>query len=1060
MGAVISHDEEDNAAWNIAMAFICIGYTFPWSCTVDFVLKYRAMALFRLFTFMGAFVGIFWAHDKAALDSMIYFVIIAAVNLGHMAMTLGLQPQSFFDLFCCSIQTTHMEDSIHTLYHGKFGGPNTMDRTEFERLTEDRALRNHYDKGRNFLEYAKESKTLAVLLSGKMGIYEKVAALAKPNERGSSLDGSKTREILTGCIYPMDFINHLEWIAHEQGSATRGRVTIRCEEDCTVLEWDRTNLAEIFKQYPRIMSRVTSFLGNEIAEKAQMISGGRPTAQHAEFVHHVYCGYKWSAAIGAHESMKISDRHPEAYWNHSDFVPRLMDMTDNYSYRTLALTPEQWLMRYALGEGPWVDLTDDKIIDGLASLVVDMLKELKSNPEYRNSTEYQYWIAHQRLGRLGRLQFPGPIPGPIAAQSKAGTHVQKVHDIVQQQENIQSRAVDQDYREALTTDLGGKPWVYSFAVVSTKELKLLIPRGSEITSGEPVRMDGPPTQCQVEETIKRLKRYKDQKAARKAYEDRDELNEDQVGNPGGQQGYDPRDWPGVMHTGDEPNEPDDDDKPQHTHYRALEELLANSANGRFSNSTAAASSASGAYTGSGVGVQPVPLTAPVPLTDQLPAQEVVMNSSAAENSSAAAFSSQASAANYVPVVLLDWVRFLHCHRLILQKKIKESIKQEEFVDMEYGGLDNPLLHERLRLHVIESDFVRKLCKTVWEEWQKDASFANAVVLQPDKVARHTVAAMINARKNAARMTNARLLSVDPAVLDTNRPLEKTSAVAIKYFEPLFEHLQTSMPSMSPRELLELINWGKWRVLYKPGSVFVRQNECPQSVGVLMDGLLTTYTEDEILGSRTFVNMIQKNELVGSEDFQLTMFHNARHTIEVPTLKAMQELVADGQIKDTELAAQFRNYDENPQERRQQLSWGELGIDQNFQKNISALGLEIDEDLVEKVTSSHAEWSKNQPYSASNMMRQEKPTLCRPTVMFLWDADDIKRLMAVDARTNQAMSTMLGFDLSDKHQNSVNLGSRFCGVTTHATTGDGNDRPMCGNGDRVRRLRVEEVGGTE
>jgi hypothetical protein len=326
----------------------------------------------------------------------------------------------------------------------------------------------------------------------------------------------------------------------------------------------------------------------------------------------------------------------------------------------------------------------------------------------------------------------------------------------------------------------------------------------------------------------------------------------------------------------------------------------------------------------------------------------------------------------------------------------------------------------------------------------------AIILQPKKVARHIQAAKIDIRKSAARMTNARLLSVDPAVLDTTRPIEKTSAVALKYFEPLFEHLQTHMPSMSTRELLELVNWGKWRVLWKPGTIFVRQHETPHVVGIVMDGLLACYTEDEVTSSRTFVNMIRKNELVGSEDFQLSMFSTARRTIEVPTLEAMKDITEDDNLSQmvskSDKESQFKTGD----------SWAKLH--DNGLKTIEDLGLEIDQDLVNKARQAAKERNEDEENGTQDRHKgkipwyDEVPLLSRPTVMFVWESDDIKRLMDVDPRTKQAMSVMLGFDLSDKYQHSVNLGSRFCGIVTHASTDDGTDRPMCGTGEGIQKLR--------
>jgi len=1091
-------------AWHVAMGCLCVVYSFPWACTVDFVLKYRAMSMFRLFAFMGALIGIFWAYEDAVLDSMIYFVIIAFVNLAHMAMAIAVQPQSCFDLFCCSIQTTHMEDKIHTLYHGKFGGPNTMDRREFELLTEDRAVSKSYERGHHFLEYAKESKTLSVLLSGKMGIYEKSSATATANDTaGPAVVGAHTRDILTGYIYPMDFVNHLEWIAHEQGMTTRARVTIKCEEDCTVLEWDRTHLAETFKQYPRIQCRVTSFLGKEIAEKAQLISGGRPIGQHSEFVHHVYCGAKWQERKGAHETMRNSDRHPEAYWNCSDFVPKLLDMTDNCSYRTLKLKPEQWLMRYALGEGPWVDLSCEKLPDGLATLQGE-LEALGSG-----TADYDYWVRNNNgnrmgLGKIARMHFPSEHPVDGIAPGK----ISRIQTVLQEQQaKTTERLTNQEYRQELTTDIGGKPWVNMFAVVATQEVNELIPCRNNIRA---TRTDGSagniPTQEQIEATVKELKKYKCQKLAYTVWKDptkgksnqadydswkapgreatfqawwknragtEDEQDED-WGKKDHKQWKEAQEWGDQVEYSDErqgkPLQPNEDDKPEHTHFRALEELVNSRGGTFFTRSNSMSNSGSGSGSGSGM---------PAPVASQggtLNANTTVQGGNVAMESLTPVqvnqrTNSQFTATTTLPVVpmnLLDWVRFLHRHREMLQAKIQQSIESEEFVDMEYGGLDDPLLNERLRLHVIESDFVKRMCEKTWKDWSKstDPKFAGAKILNPHKVGMALEAAKITARKSAARMTNARLLSVDPAVLDTTRPVEKTSAVALKYSEPLFEHMQSHMPSMSTRELLELINWGKWRVLWKPGTVFVRQQESSSVVGIVMEGLLASYTEDEVTASRCFVNMIRQKELVGSEDFQLSMFHTARRTIEVPTLEGLQDLLEDDLISKKDIQAQFKNYEDEFEDvdeagRLKQLSRADLGDPTRHKTYIEALGLEIDEDLVESLQAAYEArkaWTAETQNIGKDLPKQHDETqiLSRPTVMFVWEAEDIRRLMEVDPRTKQAMSVMLGFDLSSKHKTSVNLGSRFCGITTHASGDDGTDRPMCGNGDGIQQLRAEDI----
>jgi len=220
--------------------------------------------------------------------------------------------------------------------------------------------------------------------------------------------------------------------------------------------------------------------------------------------------------------------------------------------------------------------------------------------------------------------------------------------------------------------------------------------------------------------------------------------------------------------------------------------------------------------------------------------------------------------------------------------------------------------------------------------------------------------------------------------------------------------------MSTRELLELVSWGEWRVLWKPGTVFVRQQGSTSVVGIVVEGLLASYTEDEVTASRCFVNMIRQKELVGSEDFQLSMFHTARRTVEVPTLEGLQDLLEDDLISEKDIKAQFKNYEdeyedanyENEADRPKQLSRADLGDPTRHKAYIEALGLEIDEDLVESLEAAyearkawHAEQREKHgeawnPDKDKEKQHDETQILSRPTVMFVWEAEDIRRLMEV------------------------------------------------------------------
>ena len=57
----------------------------------------------------------------------------------------------------------------------------------------------------------------------------------------------------------------------------------------------------------------------------------------------------------------------------------------------------------------------------------------------------------------------------------------------------------------------------------------------------------------------------------------------------------------------------------------------------------------------------------------------------------------------------------------------------------------------------------------------------------------------------------------------------------------------------------------------------------------------------------------------------------------------------------------------------------------------------------------------------------------PTVLFVWDIKDLKRLMLADPKVEAALSKLLRSDITFKLNNASDgaLGTRMCGVPTHA-----------------------------
>merc|ERR1711981_1550846 len=65
-----------------------------------------------------------------------------------------------------------------------------------------------------------------------------------------------------------------------------------------------------------------------------------------------------------------SEKHPEYLWECADCY----DMMNHGSFRTMKPEPEQWLLRFAIGDGPWVDLDASHLMLGLH----DLYKRAKS----------------------------------------------------------------------------------------------------------------------------------------------------------------------------------------------------------------------------------------------------------------------------------------------------------------------------------------------------------------------------------------------------------------------------------------------------------------------------------------------------------------------------------------------------------------------------------------------------------------------------------------------------------------------------------------------------------
>jgi CRP-like cAMP-binding protein len=228
-------------------------------------------------------------------------------------------------------------------------------------------------------------------------------------------------------------------------------------------------------------------------------------------------------------------------------------------------------------------------------------------------------------------------------------------------------------------------------------------------------------------------------------------------------------------------------------------------------------------------------------------------------------------------------------------------------------------------------------------------------------------------------------------------------------------------------LHEILKWGKWRTYYRPNTCLQRQGEESNYIGVVLQGKLAAYTEDEITRSKKLSHWIEKYHLMGSEDFS-SKFRTARRTISMP---GAPNAPADGEEAEAAEDEEASMYKWVTQDDALKLS---QGIALEFPSGaIGPLLLEDQKDLKDRVEQMRKSGA-----------RPDMPVLVTitPVAMFVWDIKDLKRLMLADPHVESSLSTILRGDISYKldHAAVGSLGTRVCGIPTQAR-GD-QDVRMC------------------
>lgn len=290
-----------------------------------------------------------------------------------------------------------------------------------------------------------------------------------------------------------------------------------------------------------------------------------------------------------------------------------------------------------------------------------------------------------------------------------------------------------------------------------------------------------------------------------------------------------------------------------------------------------------------------------------------------------------------------------------------------------------------------------------------------------------------------RVANARLLAINPAPLESLHPKSDSSEENQVHGAKLMQYFEDVLPELPKKDLHEVLKWGKWRSYYRPGTVLQRQGEEAHYIGIVIQGRLAYYTEDEITRNKTLVHFVDRFQLVGSEDFT-SKYRTARRTIAMPDLvntpkdgeDPPQRLpVTVGDSKASLLDSERNMYEMTSIKSAE--DW------KDRQQRSQEEKLDMEERIKEA--------KRKQQSDGTGADDNEKVVLLTriPTVLFCWDHNDLKRLVLADPHVESCISTLLRGDITYKLDNASEgaLPTRVCGVPGPAR-GD-HDVRLCNAG---------------
>lgn len=363
-----------------------------------------------------------------------------------------------------------------------------------------------------------------------------------------------------------------------------------------------------------------------------------------------------------------------------------------------------------------------------------------------------------------------------------------------------------------------------------------------------------------------------------------------------------------------------------------------------------------------------------------------------------------------------------------------------------------------------------LSKPPW--WIKTETSDGKVPSKADTTAwPETQFAMLSLQKARLRIANSRLLGVSPSAIESLRPNSDSSQQHSLHGE-LSRFFHENCEGLEKRNLAEILKWGKWRTYHLPETVIVKQGEEGVYVGVVLQGKLVQHTEDGVSGSSSELGVINKFELIGSEDLS-SKFRTARRTIKMPSFDDKEEYrnASQGDDYDGELPPHVLKVNPRtgiPTDPKHphgkpipntapveweyapwsgpegagmyEMMYADKTIEDGSPDGKDLSKLRYVEDFIEEadtaqlISKADIEYIKEQQTKAAAQGEGSKIRITTiPTVVFAWDIKDLKRLMLADPKVEAPLSKLLGADIKVKYTsaNPEALGTRMCSIPTTA-----------------------------